>query len=390
MKFLFVLPLFFAACMAEMLLNFDPEKGTFMYATGDEGKHTRDETRESDGSVTGMYSYIDPNGNLRQVRYRAGPKGFKPEGDISVDKKTSEEAAKINVMAPKAPKTPAVPETPKVVETPIVPKVAEMPDMLFNFDPEKGTFMYATGDEGKHTRDETWESDGSVTGMYSYMDPNGNLRQVRYRAGPKGFKPEGDIGVDKKTSEEAAKITAMAPKAPKTPTVPETPKVLETPIVPKVAEMPDMLFNFDPEKGTFMYATGDEGKHTRDETWESDGLVTGMYSYMDPNGNLRQVRYRAGPKGFKPEGDIGVDKKTSEEAARIAAMKPKALEVPKVPSIPQDPVSAEIPDTSKIPFLPYSPFFSRPFAAPRYNPFLNHFSLPLIYNRLLTPQFKLV
>ncbi|XP_076315341.1 uncharacterized protein LOC143227875 [Tachypleus tridentatus] len=123
MKFLFVLPLFFAACMAEMLLNFDPEKGTFMYATGDEGKHTRDETRESDGSVTGMYSYIDPNGNLRQVRYRAGPKGFKPEGDISVDKKTSEEAAKINVMAPKAPKTPAVPETPKVVETPIVPKL---------------------------------------------------------------------------------------------------------------------------------------------------------------------------------------------------------------------------------------------------------------------------
>ncbi|XP_022247189.1 uncharacterized protein LOC111086873 [Limulus polyphemus] len=265
---------------------------------------------------------------------------------------------------------------------------ASIAEMLLNFDPEKGTFMYATGDEGKHTRDETRESDGSVTGMYSYMDPNGNLREVRYRAGTKGFQPEGDISVDKKTSVEAARLAAMAPKAPKMPAVPETPKVVETPIVPKVAEVPDMLFNFDPEKGTFMYATGDEGKHTRDETRESDGSVTGMYSYMDPNGNLREVRYRAGTKGFQPEGDISVDKKTSEEAARIAAMAPKAPEVPKVPSVPEAPVSAEIPDAYKIPFLPYSPFFPRPFA-PHYNPLLNHFSLPLVYNRLLTPQFKL-
>ncbi|XP_076365412.1 uncharacterized protein LOC143254321 [Tachypleus tridentatus] len=110
MKFLFVLPLCVAACMAEMLLNFDAEKGNFMYSTGDEGAHTRDEMR-SGATVSGKYSYIDANGDLREVRYTAGPEGFKPEGDISVDKKTAAEAEKIAAMAPKAPEVEPVKAT---------------------------------------------------------------------------------------------------------------------------------------------------------------------------------------------------------------------------------------------------------------------------------------
>ncbi|XP_022253086.1 adult-specific rigid cuticular protein 11.9-like [Limulus polyphemus] len=110
MKFLAVLPLCFAACMAEMLLNFDAEKGNFMYSTGDEGAHAREETR-SGGTVTGKYSYIDANGDMREVRYTAGPGGFMPEGDISVDKKTAAEADKIAAMAPKAPEIEPVKAT---------------------------------------------------------------------------------------------------------------------------------------------------------------------------------------------------------------------------------------------------------------------------------------
>ncbi|XP_076372010.1 adult-specific rigid cuticular protein 11.9-like [Tachypleus tridentatus] len=100
-----ILSLLFAACTAEIILNIDPDK--FMYKTGDEGDHAREEQIGTDGTIQGKYSYIDPNGNLREVRYTAGPGGFKPEGDISVDKKTAAEAAKIAEMAPKAPEIPA-------------------------------------------------------------------------------------------------------------------------------------------------------------------------------------------------------------------------------------------------------------------------------------------
>ncbi|XP_013780343.2 adult-specific rigid cuticular protein 11.9-like [Limulus polyphemus] len=110
MKFLVLLPLCFAACMAEMLLNFDAEKGNFMYSTGDEGAHTRDEMRSGD-TVSGKYSYIDANGDLREVQYTAGPEGFNPKGDISVDKKTAAEAEKIAALAPKAPEVEPVKTT---------------------------------------------------------------------------------------------------------------------------------------------------------------------------------------------------------------------------------------------------------------------------------------
>ncbi|XP_013789437.1 adult-specific rigid cuticular protein 11.9-like, partial [Limulus polyphemus] len=84
--------------------------------------------------------------------------------------------------------------------------------------------------------------------------------------------------------------------------------------------------------GKFLYKTGDAGDHSREEQISSDGTVKGKYSYIDPNGEVREVRYTAGVGGFKPEGDISVDKKTAAEAARIAEMAPKAPEVPVVPA----------------------------------------------------------
>lgn len=76
-------------------------------------------------------------------------------------------------------------------------------------------FAYNTGDVGGHARSEAGSADGSVSGAYSYVDPNGNLRQVSYRAGPGiGFQATGDTGVDKHTAAAAAAIAAQAPKAP--------------------------------------------------------------------------------------------------------------------------------------------------------------------------------
>ncbi|KFM62182.1 Adult-specific rigid cuticular protein 12.6, partial [Stegodyphus mimosarum] len=106
MKFL-VLPLLFAAAMsAEIGVNHAGDSYNFHYAAGDAGGHQRSESGHG-GSVSGSYSYIDPNGHLRSVSYTAGPDGFKPSGDIGVDKKTADDAAALALLAPKAPVAPA-------------------------------------------------------------------------------------------------------------------------------------------------------------------------------------------------------------------------------------------------------------------------------------------
>lgn len=60
---------------------------------------------------------------------------------------------------------------------------------------------------------------------------------------------------------------------------------------------------------SFNYEANDEGQHQRNEQGEH-GQVQGSYSYIDPNGHLRQVNYVADEYGFRPSGDIGVDKET--------------------------------------------------------------------------------
>ncbi|GFX13251.1 adult-specific rigid cuticular protein 12.6 [Trichonephila clavipes] len=97
-------------CDAELNLK-DNGQYNFLYNTGDAGAHKREETSNGDGTVSGSYSYVDPNGDLRKVEYKAGGSiGFQPSGDISVDKKTAEKAAEIAALAPKAPAV----ETPEV------------------------------------------------------------------------------------------------------------------------------------------------------------------------------------------------------------------------------------------------------------------------------------
>ena len=74
----------------------------------------------------------------------------------------------------------------------------------------------------------------------------------------------------------------------------------------------------------------------------SGGVVTGSYSYTDANGDLRQVRYTADAHGYRPEGDISVDRKTAAAAAALAALAPKAPNVPNTPNgawVPSAPAS---------------------------------------------------
>ncbi|KFM58831.1 Adult-specific rigid cuticular protein 12.6, partial [Stegodyphus mimosarum] len=127
-------------------------------------------------------------------------------------------------------------------------------------------------------------------------------------------------------------------------------------------------------KYNFKYNTEDAGAHKREESGTGDGSVTGSFSYIDANGDLRKTDYKAGPGiGFQPSGDITVDKKTAEKAAELAALAPKA------------PVteSAEV----KIPASPFTlPLYAMPgihhtvpLAAPLTYAFPHHLALPLPY-----------
>ena len=96
-----------AIAAANPLLQMTPY--SFGYQTAD--GMTRTESG-SGNTVQGQYSYTDANGDIRTVKYVADANGFRPAGDISVDKRTAAEAAALAAQAPKAP-APIAPPAPQ-------------------------------------------------------------------------------------------------------------------------------------------------------------------------------------------------------------------------------------------------------------------------------------
>lgn len=74
-----------AAPAAQSLMFRDDGSYRFYYETGKEGgSHTRTEVRGPDGVVIGKFSFEDPDGELREVNYRADETGFVAKGDVGV------------------------------------------------------------------------------------------------------------------------------------------------------------------------------------------------------------------------------------------------------------------------------------------------------------------
>lgn len=61
---------------AQYHFNMDGNEYEFSFKTGDVGDHRREETRDTFGTVIGKYSYVDPFGHRREMRYRADENGF--------------------------------------------------------------------------------------------------------------------------------------------------------------------------------------------------------------------------------------------------------------------------------------------------------------------------
>ncbi|CAG2122758.1 unnamed protein product, partial [Medioppia subpectinata] len=65
------------------------------------------------------------------------------------------------------------------------------------------------------------------------------------------------------------------------------------------------------DSGTYNYGydTGLHGSHQfHQEHKDGNGVVRGRYGYTDPNGKLRLVHYKSGPKGFEIISDTETQK----------------------------------------------------------------------------------
>lgn len=138
-------------------------------------------------------------------------------------------------------------------------------------------YGYDTGEDAFESQKTS--SSGQVKGMFGYRDPEGQQIRVQYTSGQSGFVAQGDHIPKVHPDVEAAFANARA-RAPF--------------VDPLAGGGGDRSYNFKFE--------GEE--HSRNEVSNSDGTVTGSYSYIDEFGRTRSYTYRAGKGiGFVIEGD---------------------------------------------------------------------------------------
>merc|ERR1712165_300023 len=351
----------------------------FQYKSADS---ERIEDADSTGSVIGSYSYLSPGGEEILVRYKAGADtGFVIENQEELNaallRAASEpfEAAKeVEVKAAGEPQehvftlegddedvlpsplSGAPPPLESLYSAPPPAPVAQ-PSSLYGapapleplpsyeeeelvaapmmmMDPSYN-FAY-TGNAGN--REEASDSQGVVTGSYSYLSPEGNEILVRYTAGADtGFVIENSEELAASVREAtnagaeaaAARAVLVAEPLPLAPTsgasdsvvisVPDSlygaPPAESLPSYQEEILAPDTLYGAPAESlpsyeeqpaapqpqmvmdASFNFSV-DEEEHQFKEEADRRGERTGSYSYMAPDGTLVKVRYTAGRDGF--------------------------------------------------------------------------------------------
>jgi hypothetical protein len=346
----------------------------FQYKSADS---ERTEDADSTGAVVGSYSYLSPGGQEIVVRYRAGADtGFVIENQEELNsallRAASEpfEAAKEVVVEqgsePREHVFTLEGDDEDVLPTPLSgspppldslysapPPAAAEPTSLYGapaleplpsyeeaeavaapammmMDPSYN-FAYA-GDAGN--REEAADSQGVVTGSYSYLSPEGNEILVRYTAGADtGFVIENsdelaasvreatDAGAEAAAARASAAPLPIASSASDSVviSVPDSlygaPAAESLPSYQEEITAPDTLYGAPAEElpsyqeeaaaappqmvmdASFNFAV-DEEEHKFEEEADRTGERTGSYSYQAPDGTLVKVRYTAGRDGF--------------------------------------------------------------------------------------------
>merc|ERR1712066_412534 len=371
------------AVIAVLLCGSSQGRPSLLGAAGEDRHHHQEEHHHHEPHQAVDYSYLSPGGEEILVRYKAGADtGFVIENQevlnaalLRAASETFEAAKEVEVKAAgesqehvftlegddedvlPSPLSGAPPPLESLYSAPPPAPVAQpsslygapaplepLPSyeeedlvaapMMMMMDPSYN-FAY-TGDAGN--REEASDSQGVVTGSYSYLSPEGNEILVRYTAGADtGFVIENSEEVAASVREatnagaEAAAARAVAaaplpiassaaasdsvvitvpdslygaPAAESLPsyheeiTVPETlygapaseplPSYQEEPAAAPAQMVMDASFNF---------AVDEEG-HKFEEEADRTGERTGSYSYQAPDGTLVKVRYTAGRNGF--------------------------------------------------------------------------------------------
>jgi hypothetical protein len=346
----------------------------FQYKSADS---ERTEDADSTGAVVGSYSYLSPGGQEIVVRYRAGADtGFVIENQEELNsallRAASEpfEAAKEVVVEqasePREHVFTLEGDDEDVLPTPLSgspppldslysapPPAAAEPTSLYGapaleplpsyeeaeavaapammmMDPSYN-FAYA-GDAGN--REEAADSQGVVTGSYSYLSPEGNEILVRYTAGADtGFVIENsdelaasvreatDAGAEAAAARASAAPLPIASSASDSVviSVPDSlygaPAAESLPSYQEEITAPDTLYGAPAEElpsyqeeaaaappqmvmdASFNFAVDEEEQKFEEEA-DRTGERTGSYSYQAPDGTLVKVRYTAGRDGF--------------------------------------------------------------------------------------------
>ncbi|KAK8758829.1 hypothetical protein V5799_003536 [Amblyomma americanum] len=160
--------------------------------------------------------------------------------------------------------------------------------------PQPYTFSYDNTDEfgTRISQQETGDENNNKVGSYSYTDANGLTRTVKYTADADGFHvvvETNEPGTKTSNPADAQYISNAADVAP----APAPVAVKPAPVVVKATPVP-------PQPYSFSYDNTDEfgTRISQQETGDENNNKVGSYSYVDPNGVTRTVKYTADADGF--------------------------------------------------------------------------------------------
>lgn len=295
---------------------------------------SRAESADPAGNVVGTYAYTSPDGNQLEVRYRAGADtGFVVENQEELDEFILKSAAAHDLETAESNNDLEVTNYSGELADSLSFRQATINEE--DWTPNSDWAFSYDSSSGAGSRSEQASQDGGVEGSYTTMGADGQLMEVRYRAGP-------EIGFVILNNDEVAanSVPALSEEhyaaiadldAASSAAVEANFKAATAAAAAPASSASEQIGGGndydDYEAGvyspySFDFQSSEDGS-TRSESASDDGVVRGEYSYLTPAGSLISVRYNAGPDtGFVIENAdelaAAVERATYEESVTAA------------------------------------------------------------------------
>lgn len=280
---------------------------SYEYNLNDQAKS---EIRGADGRVRGQFSFTDPQGVNKAIHYTADEEGFKAQGaHIPTDGQTAGAAgygASGGAAASSLYSSSSQHQASGFGGQRTSYGDANRGTLTLNMQPSGAySYSYSLNDQQKT---ETRDQDGKVKGAFSFTDPEGQKKAIEYTADEGGFQATGDhIPVVGQTEAVAGSYDAGFGSVGSSFTGTQyTSKSSSSHLGGhSTAKGPvgsgTMSMQLQPDgQYTYNYKLNDQAKT---ESRNADGVVTGEFSFTNPEGQNLAIRYKADEGGFRAEGD---------------------------------------------------------------------------------------